>query len=265
MSSPELLDRIVAVDRPRGSDSRVEGCGCEQSKGSEFKGRVAVHELMAINDELRDLITSRAPEHRIREAVRRNGMRTLLEDGVAKAALGATTLDEVLRAVSADEVVRDEGAIACSSPCRARIGHAIHSAVPGPGAAGTRGTGRARFYGCSGKPCALLVEGGPTVLTVVKYFLELEGFEMLTASDGEQGLEIARREIPDVVVSDLRMPGLDGMDLIRELRASESTRPIAIIILTSDDSLDTEERCLAVGADESIVKIRGAAAARRAN
>jgi type II secretory ATPase GspE/PulE/Tfp pilus assembly ATPase PilB-like protein len=75
MPSPELLDRIGAVDRPHGSDNWVEGRGCRQCKDSGFKGRVAIHELMAINDELRDLITSRAPEHRIREAARRNGMR----------------------------------------------------------------------------------------------------------------------------------------------------------------------------------------------
>lgn len=104
------------------------------------------------------------------------------------------------------------------------------------------------------KNCALLVEDSPTVLTVVKYFLELEGFEVLTACDGEAGLEMARREIPDVVVTDLRMPGLDGMDLIRELRASESTRQIAIIILTSDDRVDTEEHCLALGADDYMMK-----------
>jgi len=98
------------------------------------------------------------------------------------------------------------------------------------------------------------VEDSPTVLTVVKYFLELEGFAVLAASDGEEGLKIACREIPQVVVSDLRMPGLDGMDLIRELRASEATREIAIIILTSDDRVETEERCLSLGADDYIVK-----------
>ena len=63
---------------------------------SGLKGRLAIHEVLPVNDEVRALISSRAPEQEIRNAARRAGMRTLLEDGIDKAAQGLTTLDEVL-------------------------------------------------------------------------------------------------------------------------------------------------------------------------
>jgi type IV pilus assembly protein PilB len=65
------------------------------------QGRIAIHEVLAVTDEVRDLISSRAAEHVDQEGRERAGMRTLLEDGIDKAAQGLTTLDEVLRVVSA--------------------------------------------------------------------------------------------------------------------------------------------------------------------
>jgi type IV pilus assembly protein PilB len=217
----------------------MEGKGCEQCKGSGYKGRMAIHELMAINDDLRDLITRRAPENRVRDAARRNGMRTLLEDGVAKAAKGLTTLEEVLLAVSADDAGRED------SP----------AVVPSAGeSAASAAAGVAEPVLLPGSKRVLIVEDSPTVMTVVKYFLEMEGFTVLTAADGVEGLEIARREHPHVVVSDLNMPGMDGAQLTRELRADPSMKHMAILILTSEGNVEAEERCLALGADDFLIK-----------
>src|SRR5437660_7333783 len=113
-------------------------------------------------------------------------MRVLSEDGVAKAAAGATTLEEVLRVAPPDNADR------ASAPTAAMT-TASMSAVKGaaPSAPGGR------------KDRVLIVEDSPTVVTVVKYFLELEGFEVLVAEDGTAGLEMALGATPDVVVSDL--------------------------------------------------------------
>src|SRR2546422_10271999 len=78
------------------------------------------------------------------------------------------------------------------------------------------------------KSRVLIVEDSPTVVTVVKYFLELEGFEVLVAEDGLAGLELARSAVPDVVVSDLNMPGMDGLALTKALRSDTRTRGMAI-------------------------------------
>jgi DNA-binding response OmpR family regulator len=98
------------------------------------------------------------------------------------------------------------------------------------------------------------VEDDPTTATVVKYFLELEGFEVLVAKDGLEGLETAGRERPDVIVSDIHMPGMDGITMVKALRADPATCEVAILLLTSDSSIESEAQALEVGADDYLVK-----------
>lgn len=101
---------------------------------------------------------------------------------------------------------------------------------------------------------ALIVEDSRTIASIVKHYLQLEGFEVLVAADGAVGLETARRERPRVIVTDLNMPGMSGLDMVRALRADAGTRDIAILMLTSDESAETEQRAMAAGADEYILK-----------
>jgi DNA-binding response OmpR family regulator len=101
---------------------------------------------------------------------------------------------------------------------------------------------------------ALVVEDSRTIACLVKHFLQLEGFEVLLAADGLIGLETARRERPSVIVTDLNMPGMDGLDMVRALRADARTHDIAICMLTSDERAETERECRAVGADDYILK-----------
>lgn len=100
----------------------------------------------------------------------------------------------------------------------------------------------------------LLVEDSLTILSVVKYFLELEGFEVLVAKDGVAGLEMARRHKPDVIVSDYSMPGMNGLEMLKALRADPLTQGIAILMLTSEASVEKETQALEVGADDYILK-----------
>ncbi len=243
--SPEIIKRLGGASRLPASGRWLEGKGCEQCGESGYKGRLAIHELLAMDDELRDLITRKAPEHRIRETARRNGMRTLLEDGIGKAAQGLTTLEEVLQAVSAEEGGSSDfspaGGAGMASPRQP-----ISPAEPADAGGEPAGVAESR--------CVLVVEDSPTIQAVVKYFLELEGYRVLVASDGEEGLAVALREKPDVVVSDVHMTGMDGPTLIRELRGRPETQNMPILVLTSEDDVDTEERCLALGANDYIVK-----------
>ncbi len=244
--APAVLERFGGAGRlPAEARWRV-GAGCEECGQSGYKGRLAIHELLLVGDESRDLISRRAADHQVREASRRSGMRSLTEDGVAKAAQGLTTLDEVLRVAPPEEErvglgpPRPLDAVPAAGPRRIEE-PAPSSATPPSG----RNGGQARV---------LIVEDSPTVVTVVKYFLELEGFEVLVAEDGLAGLEMARRAAPDVVVSDLNMPGMDGLSLTRTLRDDPRTRGMAILLLTSEGSPDSEARGLEVGADDYLVK-----------
>jgi type IV pilus assembly protein PilB len=212
----------------------VAGLGCEQCAQTGLKGRIAIHEVLAVNDELRDLISKRAAEHVIKRAAMRAGMRTLLEDGIEKAARGLTTLEEVLRVVS-----RSDSAERPADIPREPIAPEV--AAAGAPAPTTRGR-------------VLVVEDSPTIVSVVKYFLELEGFEVLVAEDGVAGLEIAFREHPDVVVSDVNMPGMGGVAMVKALRSDPRTKGIRIMMLTSESSIESETEGLAAGADDYILK-----------
>jgi DNA-binding response OmpR family regulator len=105
-----------------------------------------------------------------------------------------------------------------------------------------------------GKQRVLVVEDSTTIASVVKYFLELEGFEVLLAKDGKSGLAAAKRHQPNVIVTDCNMPGMDGMAMVKALRAAAVTRGIAVLMLTSEDSVEKEAQALEAGVDDYILK-----------
>jgi type II secretory ATPase GspE/PulE/Tfp pilus assembly ATPase PilB-like protein len=84
------------------SDGNVtvfKGAGCERCKNTGFKGRTGIHEVMAINDPIRDEILRRSPAHMVRKLAVENGMKTLQVDAIMKVLMGITSVDEVLRVI----------------------------------------------------------------------------------------------------------------------------------------------------------------------
>ena len=241
--SSEAVEQIGASRLP--SDGKwMAGAGCNECGGTGLKGRIAIHEVLSVNDEVRELISSRSPDLAIRNAARRAGMRTLLEDGIAKAAQGLTTLEEVLQVVSASED-QDLTAVTAPAPSPTPV------AAPAP----ARETATVQAPADTGaRRRVLVVEDNPTISSVVKYFLELEGFEVMVAPDGLAGLDLALREHPDLIVSDIRMPGMNGTDMVKHLRGDAATRSTRILMLTSEESIETETEALAAGADDYILK-----------
>jgi type II secretory ATPase GspE/PulE/Tfp pilus assembly ATPase PilB-like protein len=73
------------------------GIGCHDCRGTGFRGRVGIYELLVANDEIRQLIIERAPEGRMLDAARRQGMKLLREECLAKVAVGETTIEEAVR------------------------------------------------------------------------------------------------------------------------------------------------------------------------
>lgn len=227
----ETVEKIGGAERLPANGQWRAGHGCDKCGQTGFKGRMGIHELLQVTDELRELIARRAPEHEIRIAARAGGMRTLLEDGIAKAAQGLTTLEAVLQVAAPDDLPAAEG-VSADEGALLNSNTAIE-------------TRKARV---------LIVEDDRVVTTVVKYFLEMEGFEVVLAKDGLIGLETAKRNPPQVIVTDLNMPGMDGMAMVKALRADALTRDIPIIMLTSEESVDSETLALSLGADDYVHK-----------
>lgn len=81
----------------------------------------------------------------------------------------------------------------------------------------------------------LIVDDSPTETYKMSAVLAKHGFEVLTAEDGEQGVALARQELPDVVLMDIVMPGLNGFQATRQLTRDAATRHIPVIIVTTKD------------------------------
>jgi CheY-like chemotaxis protein len=79
----------------------------------------------------------------------------------------------------------------------------------------------------------LVAEDDATVLSLLRDFLEQEGHTVLAARDGSEALTIARRELPDLVLSDIMMPVMDGIEMIRMLRGDSPTREVAVILMSA--------------------------------
>ena len=86
--------------------------------------------------------------------------------------------------------------------------------------------------------------------------LELAGYEVLVAADGEEGLRVARESRPDLIFVDIRLPKMDGMAVLEALRADATTAGLPVVVLSNFSGSDTVERALALGAREYLIKSR---------
>lgn len=100
----------------------------------------------------------------------------------------------------------------------------------------------------------LVVEDDADIREVEEYNLQREGYDVLTAEDGDEALEVARDRKPDLVVLDLMLPGTDGVEVCRTLRADGVTEAIPVIMVTAKDTESDVVLGLGVGADDYLTK-----------
>jgi two-component system cell cycle response regulator DivK len=100
----------------------------------------------------------------------------------------------------------------------------------------------------------LVIEDNALNLELLREILAAEGYEVLEAGDGEEGIEIACRERPDLILMDLQLPGLDGYEATRRLRADGRTAAIPIVAVTAHAMRGDDEKALAAGCDGVVVK-----------
>jgi len=100
----------------------------------------------------------------------------------------------------------------------------------------------------------LVIEDNSANMTLSIFLLKTEGHSVLTASNAEAGLTLARTEHPDLILMDIQLPGMDGLQATALLRADDTTRQIPIVALTALAMKGDEERILAAGCDGYIAK-----------
>ncbi|TAJ96940.1 response regulator [bacterium] len=104
------------------------------------------------------------------------------------------------------------------------------------------------------KKTALVVDDEPDIVSIVKTMLEGEGYEVLCAGDGLEVFPLLKERIPDVLIIDRMMPGMNGMEVINKLKESPKTSSIPVIMLTSMDKFDDVTEGYKQGADGYITK-----------
>jgi two-component system phosphate regulon response regulator PhoB len=100
----------------------------------------------------------------------------------------------------------------------------------------------------------LVVDDEPDIVALVAYHLAKSGYTVSTATSGHEGLAVARRDKPSIVVLDLMLPGLSGLEVMEELRADSATSSIAVLMLTARREESDRIKGLSLGADDYLTK-----------
>jgi CheY-like chemotaxis protein len=100
----------------------------------------------------------------------------------------------------------------------------------------------------------LVVDDDPRLLHVVSMYLSIEGYEVDTAPNGEEGLQHLEAQRPDLVILDVMMPGIDGLEACRRIKSNPETREIPVVLFTALSRTDDVESGRAAGANRFINK-----------
>jgi two-component system phosphate regulon response regulator PhoB len=105
-----------------------------------------------------------------------------------------------------------------------------------------------------GKPRILIIEDERGLTDVLTYNLNREGYETLVSHDGQEGLRKAQMQLPDLILLDIMLPGIDGLEICRQLRAGKQTSQIPILMLTAKSEETDQIVGFTVGADDYVTK-----------
>ncbi|MDP2934289.1 MAG: response regulator [bacterium] len=100
----------------------------------------------------------------------------------------------------------------------------------------------------------LFVEDEPNLQKMISEVLVQEGYKVFGAADGEEGLAMAKKEEPNLILLDLILPKKDGFEVLKELKADEKTKNIPVIVLTNLEGIGDVEKALTLGATTYLVK-----------
>ncbi|MCU7848403.1 MAG: response regulator [Candidatus Thiodiazotropha sp. (ex Lucinoma kastoroae)] len=100
----------------------------------------------------------------------------------------------------------------------------------------------------------LVVDDSPTEIHIFKRILEKQGYQILVAKDGQEGVEIAKQELPDLIIMDVVMPVLNGFQATRQLKNFDATSKIPVIMVTTKDQQTDINWGMRQGATEYLVK-----------
>ncbi len=207
------------------------GRGCSRCDHTGYRGRVGIFELLAVTPRVREKIADGSTENVIRSMAVEQGMRLILQDGMEKVRQGITSLEELLCAVQWDKTAtQPEGTGASTRPAGGR-----------PETGGER-------------PVVVVAEDDPGLREAVTLTLETLSWQVFPAADGREAWELVQRHLPDLLVTDIQMPHLDGYQLLKRVRSDLRSAFIPVIFLTSRNRCEDRVKGYLLGGDHYIEK-----------
>jgi DNA-binding response OmpR family regulator len=100
----------------------------------------------------------------------------------------------------------------------------------------------------------LVIDDDPVIVKLLQVNFELEGFTVITAHDGFEGVERAKTGEPDVVISDIMMPGMNGLELVSTLKSDPQTADLPVLLLSAKAQMADVQRGFDLGADDYVTK-----------
>jgi DNA-binding response OmpR family regulator len=104
------------------------------------------------------------------------------------------------------------------------------------------------------RPLVLVADNDADILALVEYRLQREGFAVVRATDGEAALRVARERLPDIAIMDVRMPTLDGYEVVREMRRDAALSEIPVVMLSASVRATDAKESLEAGANDHLGK-----------
>lgn len=104
------------------------------------------------------------------------------------------------------------------------------------------------------KCCILVVEDDVEIAQMLRIYFESKGYQVIIAPRGEKALELCQRQLPNIVLLDILLPGIDGYEVCRRLKSNQQTRNVPVIFLTQKDDRADQIIGLGLGADDYITK-----------
>jgi len=100
----------------------------------------------------------------------------------------------------------------------------------------------------------LIIDDQPFFITMQQAMLKQQGFQVLASTNGPDGLKLAKKQKPDLILLDIEMPGMDGFAVCQQLKQDQELRQIPVIILTGTQDPKLNEKAFKVGADVTVLK-----------
>ena len=209
----------------------TEGHGCNECQQSGYRGRVGIYSYLEMTPELGEKISHHASLGEIRTFLERQEFRDLGSAGISLVSEGITTLDEVIPYLPTPDTRRP------LVPLEKKESPSTFQPA-----------------NSSEKRSILVVDDNPDIRMVIGALLKRHRYEVTLAESGEEALSILAKGDPDLILLDLKMPRMSGLELLSRLRKGDARPSIPVIVLTASDSEEDEVSLLNEGASDFISK-----------